>query len=125
MVQAMIERGPYVRFAWGLSTDSRLNHHPQPPAGIDAQTWQGRHFDLNAPRLFLRLERQILWGFPTANAALFTIRTYFRDCATLRSDANLCTKLCAAIESMNAESLHYKGLFQSKPPILEWLTHSP
>ena len=24
-------KGPFVRFAWGFSTDTRLNHHPEPP----------------------------------------------------------------------------------------------
>ncbi|MEJ2143328.1 MAG: DUF3445 domain-containing protein, partial [Gammaproteobacteria bacterium] len=28
---ACLNKGPFVRFAWGLSTDDFLNHHPHPP----------------------------------------------------------------------------------------------
>jgi len=119
LVRAMIERGPYVRFAWGLGTDSRLNHHPEPPPGIAPEKWQGRHFDPQHPRLFLRLERQVLWGFPQEEAALFTIRTYFRDCAHLPTQER--AQLRLALLSMTPETLIYKGLAAHRDAILEWL----
>ena len=121
MVHAMIDRSPYVRFAWGLGTDARLNHHPQAPDGVDAKAWQGRHFAPDDPQLYMRVERQVIWGFPQVNAALFTIRTYFYDCAPMRRDKVMREKLCAAIASMNEASLHYKGLYESKDNILQWL----
>ncbi|MBI2506452.1 MAG: DUF3445 domain-containing protein [Candidatus Latescibacteria bacterium] len=119
LIRAMIERGPYVRFAWGLGTDTRLNHHPEPPPGIPSANWQGRHFDPETPRLFVRVERQVLWGFPQQEAALFTIRTYFRDCARLTPQER--TQLGLAIASMSPETLAYKGLVAHRDPILEWL----
>jgi hypothetical protein len=66
-----------VRFAWGLSTDTPLNHHPEPPMNILPLQWQGRNFDPNNPRLYLRIERQVIWGLPKYEAVLFVIRTYF------------------------------------------------
>ncbi len=119
LIRAMIERGPYVRFAWGLGTDTRLNHHPEPPPGIPPADWQGRHFDPEHPRLFVRVERQVLWGFPQQEAALFTIRTYFRDCARLTPQER--TQLRLAISSMTPQTLAYKGLAAHHDPILEWL----
>ena len=119
LVRAMIERGPYMRFAWGLGTDTRLNHHPEPPPGIPPADWQGRHFDPEHPRLFVRVERQVLWGFPQQEAALFTIRTYFRDCARLTPQER--TQLRLAISSMTPQTLAYKGLAAHRDPILEWL----
>lgn len=119
LVRAMIERGPYVRFAWGLGTDTRLNHHPEPPPGISPASWQGRHFDPAHPSLYVRVERQVLWGFPRQEAALFTIRTYFRDCARLALQER--AQLRLAIASMTPETLVYKGLATHRDPILEWL----
>lgn len=121
IVNTMIERKPMVRFAWGLSTDTRLNHHPEPPSGVVSKEWHGRDFDRKNPRLFLRIERQVMWGLPEHDAAIFTIRTYFRDCRVIKKDAVFNNKLASAIESMTPESLIYKGLVESKDDILAWL----
>lgn len=121
IVNTMIGREPTVRFAWGLSTDTRLNHHPKPPPHISPSQWEGRKFDFNYPRLYLRIERQVIWGLPEYDAALFTIRTYFRDCSLIKQDSVLRSQLYAAIESMTAESLIYKGLAESRDSILQWL----
>jgi hypothetical protein len=121
IVNTMISQKPMVRFAWGLSTDTRLNHHPEPPPGVTASQWQGRDFDLQHPRLYLRIERQVIWGLPEYDAALFTIRTYFRDCSVIKQDPVLRSKLYAAVESMTPDSLIYKGLAESQNSILQWL----
>lgn len=121
IVNTMIARKPMVRFAWGLSTDTRLNHHPQAPNNIASKDWQGR-FDRDNPRLFIRIERQVMWGLPKENAAIFTIRTYFRDCREIKKDAALNNQLISAIQSMTQDSLIYKGLVESKNDILAWLT---
>lgn len=121
IVNTMIDRKPMVRFAWGLSTDTRLNHHPQPPQNILASQWQGRKFDLQSPQLYLRIERQVIWGLPEYDAALFTIRTYFRDCQIIKQNTVLRSKLYSAVERMTAESLIYKGLAESRDNILRWL----
>jgi len=121
IANTMITHKPMVRFAWGLSTDTRLNHHPEPPPNVSVSQWQGRNFDLQNPRLYLRIERQVIWGIPEYEAALFTIRTYFRDCAVVKKDSILNSKLYAAIESMTPEALIYKGLVESKVSILRWL----
>lgn len=121
LVDAMIYKGPYVRFAWGLSTDSRLNHHPEPPPGVSPSAWQGRYFNQADPKLFLRVERQTLWGFPDEAGALFTIHTYFTDCREIKKDPDRLRKLESAIESMTPETLAYKGFADSKVNILAWL----
>ncbi|MFQ4144198.1 DUF3445 domain-containing protein [Chlorogloeopsis sp. ULAP02] len=122
IVNTMITHKPMVRFAWGLSTDTRLNHHPKSPTNIPIQQWQGRNFDPYNPQLYLRIERQVVWGLPEYQAALFTIRTYFRDCSAIKKDPQLRSKLVSAIQSMTSESLIYKGLTESKDSILAWLT---
>lgn len=121
LLTSLLNRGPYVRFAWGLASDNRLNHHPIAPKNIDAGQWQGRHFDPANPQLYLRVERQVIQGFPAINTLLFTIRTYFYDVATLKQSKQQCQTLRAALQSMSAETLRYKGLTQNLPLILDWL----
>ncbi|MBW4688468.1 MAG: DUF3445 domain-containing protein [Komarekiella atlantica HA4396-MV6] len=121
IANTMIDHKPMVRFAWGLGTDTRLNHHPQAPSGMSLSQWRGRNFDPQHPRLYLRIERQVIWGLPEYEAALFTIRTYFRDCSVVKQDPVLRPKLYTAIQSMTSESLVYKGLAESQASILEWL----
>lgn len=121
LVDAIVTKGPFVRFAWGLTVDDRLNLHPW-SHGIGSDRHDRRqYFDATQPRLFLRVERQILWPFPEQLCALFTIRTYLVDCAAIRVDAERNSQLIAAIRSMTGEQLHYKGLDKDKPKIIGWL----
>jgi hypothetical protein len=106
-----------VRFAWGVTWDDELNHHPEPPAG--ASRCCG--FDPANPRAILRVERQTVWGFPDVGAALFTIRTYLYDCADIRRDAGRRRPLVSALESMSPASLAYKGMAGSRDALLAWL----
>ena len=121
MVRIMEGRGPFVRFVWGLATDTRLNHHPEPPPGIAAEAWRGRRFEAAAPSLFVRVERQVTWGFPEARASLFAIRNSFRDGQAVRADAALNAALCSALASMDAHQAQYKGVAHSREAILAWL----
>jgi hypothetical protein len=63
----------------------------------------------------------VIWGFPAVDAALFTIRTSFCDCAELRQDPERRSQLISALQSMSTASLVYKGLAESKAAILNWL----
>lgn len=118
--RSLMEGGPFVRFAWGLATDQRLNHHPQPAAHCDdPQEWHGRAFDPAAPQLHLRIERQTLCALPGTDAYVFTIRTYFTAVQELPAAQR--AVLVAAIESMDAEALAYKGLARQREAILQWL----
>jgi hypothetical protein len=118
LVQLMIgARQGLVRFAWGISWDDQLNHHPQPPPGMA----RFDRFDPSQPRAFVRVERQTIWGFGECNAALFTIRTYLLDCAGIRKIAGERESLISAVESMSPASLAYKGLSESKDDFLKWM----
>jgi hypothetical protein len=118
LVETMIDaRDGLVRFAWGITFDGELNHHPQPPAGLRRRF----AFDPNDPRAFLRVERQTIWGFPEVGAVLFTIRTYLYDCKAVCHNRKRRGDLIAAIRSMSPESLAYKGLADSADPLCAWL----
>ncbi len=127
LVQAMVDKGPYVRFVWGFATDHRLNHHPIAPPGVDPVQWHGRAYAADRPEnpFSLRVERQVIWGLPELNASLFVIRVSFIEGSVIRSKPEWCNLLIGALKSMSSESRVYKGLQGSMPQVLEWLGGRP
>ncbi len=122
ILQAMIYKGPYVRFAWGLCSDSQLNHYTSLSDNIQntaSKINSGRDFDLQNPDLFLRVERQTITGMQDIKSALFTIRTYLYTIDELTK--NEIHSIINAIESMTDKQLEYKGLIETKTSIIEWL----
>lgn len=123
IIQAMIYKGPFVRFAWGLTTDNKLNHHPQ-HRGLNACTTikseHGRNFDPLKPSLYLRVERQTIRGFPEIKCAMFTIRSYLYNIKELDKTKIQC--LIDSIHSMSEKQLIYKGLKTTKSAIIKWLS---
>jgi hypothetical protein len=120
-VRAMVNGGPYVRFAWGFGTDDRLNHHPDPPPGADPAQWRGRRFVPGESTLFMRVERQVTWGLPDVGAAVFTIRVSHVPGDAIRADPARRELLRAALLSMSPEQLAYKGLDGSVAAVVDWL----
>lgn len=119
LFEQIIKKGAFERYAWGIATDDRLNHHPEPPPGISHDDWKGRSFDPSHPKLFIRLERQTL--FPINKELIgFTIKTKFSDVPLLPKDDIKLIIQC--IEGMDEKILRYKGLIQDKHHIIEWLT---
>lgn len=107
ILDAMIHRGPFIRFAWGVATDTVLDHHPESPAGraLGNVTPEGA-----LAGTWLRIERQTLRGFPSHDAALFTIRTYFLPVARVATDPDRRDLLRDAILSISPDALRYKGI---------------
>jgi hypothetical protein len=108
LVDAMVNKGPWVRFVWGVESDDRLNHHPEPPPGWDKQEWDGR--DFRGGRFWVRTERQVVWGLPEVGAALFAIHVGFVPDSDVMASEELRLPLVSALESMSPESRRYKGL---------------
>ena len=99
MVEAMVMRGPYVRFVWALCTDTQLDHHPDVrPASTwsDLESWQ------------LRIERQVTVPLPHVRASVFLIRTYLYPWHTLATAQQ--TTLLSALSVMPRDIRAYKGL---------------
>lgn len=119
MFEQVQKRGAMERFAWGVATDNRLNHHPQAPQGILEEEWKGRSFDPSRPELYVRIERQTIFPIsPEMNG--FTIKTSFIQVSTLPSeDLQL---IHQSILGMDESILRYKGLFQDQNIILDWLS---
>lgn len=110
LIDAMVNKGPFVRFVWGIESDDRLNHHPEPPPNEDSAEWQGR--DFSAGRFWVRTERQVTWPLPEVGAALFTIRVGHVSDTEILPNPALLQPLREALLSMSEEAKAYKGLAQ-------------
>jgi hypothetical protein len=115
MLKMIIDKEPFTRFAWGIATDTQLNHHPETPPGKD----MGRRIDDENTEFFVRTERQNLIGLKSVNAFIFTIRTYFYKVSDLASEEK--KALGAAVNSMSDASLEYKGMLTLKEKLLSEL----
>ena len=103
---ACLHKGPYLRYNWTLTDTPILNQHPSKDIGKD--------FDKD--ELFLRIERQVLKGFPEIHAVLFLIRTYVGDVKTL--DKHQRATLAYAVDNMTEAELEYKGLTDKKDDVI-------
>lgn len=123
LVDAMVHRGPYVRFVWGVYPTSRLNRHPEPPPGVTLGEWKGT-YDWTAPSPFVvRVERQCLWPLPEVGASLFLIRLSFVAAENLEEEHR--AQLRAGLLSMSPESREYKGLTGCFDRLTAWLADPP
>lgn len=113
LVEAMVTRGPYVRFVWTISADDALDHHPEQGQRL---AWS----DTTA-RGFLRVERQTIAPLPLPETAgcVFLIRTYLYVFDELSSDCRAI--LAAALEQMPQPIAQYKGLTAALPRALQLL----
>lgn len=99
MVDAMVERGPYVRFVWTVSADDHLDHHPEEGR---REPWRP-----DGPG-FLRVERQTTVPLPPHAAALFLIRVYLYPFTSLTPEQR--DVLARALDAMPAPVAAYKNL---------------
>lgn len=107
MVEAMVERGPYVRFVWTVAADDRLDHHPE----------EGRRDPWRADGPgFLRVERQTTVPFPEHEASLFLIRVYVYPFAALSPIER--QVLQRAIVAMPDHVARYKGIEAARETVL-------
>lgn len=118
LLAGLIRKPAFCRFIWDLRTDSELNHQPEHlaerhPAGADPPP-----FSPAAPALWVRLERQLLYGLPDCKAVLFMIRTYRYPVESLNSTS--LAGLDKALATMSPKLLAYKRLEQA-PLIRAWL----
>lgn len=122
LVDTMVEKGPFVRFIWSFVTDLRLNHHPHAPEGIDEKEWKGRSFNKEQKiPFYFRIERQVTWGLPKTDSALFTIGVSFLSAQEIKDDPRKRRELLGALKSMTPESRVYKGVDGCFDELIAWL----
>jgi hypothetical protein len=119
IVQAMVAKGPFVRYAWGIARDGRLDHHPAATGAERLDLWP----PTTPPEpAYLRVERQTTRGFPELGRALFTIRTYVLPLSVLRArDPEAARALAAALRGMDAGERRYKQVVADADALAAWL----
>ena len=122
IVNAMVHKGPYVRFVWGLTTNPQPNHHPDAPPGIDQETWRGKPLTsiTQGTKAYMWVERQVVWGCPEANASLFTIRASFIPLEEIRSNPREHELFKSTMHSMSLAVRDYKGIAEAFDDIMSW-----
>jgi hypothetical protein len=118
LLPSILDKGSYVRFAWGISTDTRLNHHPDTVGDIGVNHRQNDRTSDSQASFFIRVERQTLSGLPQTNTLVFTIRTYYYDLSRASLGETMLKQAESAIHSMSDRTLEYKGLKHLKNYIL-------
>jgi dimethylamine monooxygenase subunit A len=117
LADAMVERGPFVRYVWSLAADDALSHHPR--------RHPARPLDASAPATWwYRAERQTTLPLAASNASLFAIRVLHAPLAAVATTPARRASLSAAVASMDASMLAYKGLTAAAPALLDWLAQS-
>jgi hypothetical protein len=107
------------RFVWTISPDGRLAQHPR----IGAAAAWSRTADPGtlATCAFFRSERQTFIPLSQVGQAVFTIQVESRPLVETVSSAEQADRLHAALASMSAAVLEYRGLTAARERLLQWL----
>lgn len=105
IVKSMVNHGPFVRFVWGLCYERKLSTHPSIPYP---------KFDINNPKVLIKIERQVTYGFPEAECALFVIRQEIIEEKEI--DYKSLYKTCCGMSTAQRE---YKNISNE---CMEWLS---
>lgn len=107
------------RFVWNVTHEPRLAAHP---ALVGASPWPDDAFDDDdAPRAWLRSERQTFIPLPAHTQAVFTIAVDTTPLATALTTPERARRLHDAIASMSDTVLAYRRLREVRAPLLAWL----
>jgi dimethylamine monooxygenase subunit A len=118
--RAMVAHGPFVRYVWSLTTDPRLEQHPD-DAKIEPDDAVYGDPDALASHTFFRVERQTTFPMPDLDRALFTIRVYMQSLPDAVREPARRARLAAAMREMSPALSDYKGYSRLRDPLLVWL----
>ncbi len=123
VMNALLTKGPFIRFGWALTLDPRLDHHPETtPADVSDEVYSST--ELLAARTYLRVERQTTYPMPELGRALFSIRTYVQPLSEAVRDPGRRLRLAQILKTLEPEVATYKGLTRMHALLLAWLEQS-
>jgi hypothetical protein len=105
IANAMISKGPFVRYVWTLSYSSQLSQHP----------WLRAHEPAQMNPIYYRCERQVTLPLPQWACSLFLIRVFVAPLEQVAYDAQRCQLMVQSLRSMSQATLQYKNLVQLAP----------
>jgi dimethylamine monooxygenase subunit A len=120
-MKALLIKGPFIRFSWGLTINPSLDNNPRSPKPEPLQAWLENPSEL-VKHSYLRMERQTTFAMPDLERGLFSIRIYVTPLLErLERDPSLRSRLARFVASVKPEVLAYKGQAKITPGILQWL----
>ena len=112
LVSAMLTKGPFVRYVWGLAPDGDRSRHPRRarplPPGLPLE------------RAWLRVERQTTLPLPDLGFALFAIAVHVTRLPQVLQAPERCAAFAAAIASLDPATKRYKGVPWSSEAVAAW-----
>lgn len=107
------------RFVWTITRHPTLGQHPQ---RCDAAPWPiDASAEVLADRAFFRTERQTFIPLPGHAQAIFTILVEMQPLVDAIREPGHARQLHAALASMSAAVLAYRGLTDVRDRLLTWL----
>jgi hypothetical protein len=121
LMKALLTKGPYVRFGWGLGADFDLDNHTASPRRRMPADALGNP-DQVAANVWIRAERQTTYPMPALGRGLFTIKVYVNPLIErVQAEPYMGQRLINLIESATPAVRAYKGFAEYAEPLLEWL----
>ena len=117
LVQAMLRKGPFVRYVWGLSPDGARARHPR-----HAQPMPPDH-PLDAA--WLRVERQTTLALPEAGAAMFAIGVHVTPLSEALAAPDRRAAFADAVASLTPAMRRYKGVPWDEVTVRAWCRSLP
>jgi dimethylamine monooxygenase subunit A len=121
LVQLVSGGEPWERFVWTITAHPRLHAHPE---RVDPARWSGADAHTLPARAWWRSERQTFIPVAAQRQAVFTIAVDVQPLAEVLRSPERAAALLAAVASMSAEVLAYRGLTAVREPLLHWLARS-
>ena len=117
LIEAMVAKGPFVRYVWGLSPDGARSRHPRHAQAM-------RH-DQPLERAWLRVERQTTLPLTGVGLALFAIGVHVTPLAEALCLPERRTAFVDAIASLTPAARDYKGVPWSDERVRTWCARLP
>ncbi len=110
---------PWERFVWTVTHHAALNGHPD---RVPTERWHAADdADALAAHAHWRTEHQTFIPVPGRRQAVFTIHVDSRPLAAAIDTPERAAAVHAAIASMSAAVLEYRGLTDARERLLDWL----
>ena len=125
----MVDKGPFERFVWTLSSEPNLARWPQPaqssspsplttPPTTPPTTAASRPESADLSDIVFRCERQVTFGVPSFGASWFLIRVHVAPLPEVCADPGRRSRLVAALRSMSDDVVAYKNLQRLRERVL-------
>jgi len=112
LVQALLRRGPFVRYVWGLAPDGARSRHPRRARPMPADHPLGA--------TWLRVERQTTLPLIEVGLALFAIGVHVTPLPVALSTPERRAAFADAVASLTPAARRYKGVPWSESTVRSW-----